>query len=283
MPTQRTAATYTSMVIASIVVVQVGAATAVTAFDEVGASGMALMRLGFAAVILCAISRPTVRGRSKHDWMTIAAFGALTAVLCLSAFAAVDRLPLGLVVTLQLLGPLGLAVIMSRRLREFAWAGIAVVGVVLLGEAGGNLNVAGVGFALLGAVAWAGYILLSAETGRRFDGLDGLALAIATAAVLVAPFGVASGGSALLRPAMLLVGAVVALMTSVITFALELAALRHVSARAFGVLMSLNPVMAALAGFVVLGQRVSPQQGAGIALVIAASAATVSGARTAPE
>jgi inner membrane transporter RhtA len=266
------------MVVGSIVSVQVGGAVAATVFDEVGSSGMVLLRLGFAAVILCAFSRPTLRGRSGRDWAVTAAFGVLTAVVCLTGYAAVDRLPLGLVVTIQLLGPLGLATAMSRRAREFAAAAVAVGGVILLGETGGTIDGLGVAYSLIGAAAWAGAILLNAETGRRTDGVDGLAMAIAVAAVVVAPMGIIGGGSALLRPGVLLIGVAVAMMTSVINFALELAALRQMSPRTFGVMMSLNPVMAAFAGFVVLDQRLGALQLVGIALVIVASAVTASGA-----
>ena len=278
MPTQRSALVNSSMVVGSIVSVQVGGAVAATVFDEVGSSGMVLLRLGFAAVILCAFSRPTLRGRSGRDWAVTAAFGVLTAVVCLTGYAAVDRLPLGLVVTIQLLGPLGLATAMSRRAREFAAAAVAVGGVILLGETGGTIDGLGVAYSLIGAAAWAGAILLNAETGRRTDGVDGLAMAIAVAAVVVAPIGIIGGGSALLRPGVLLSGVAVAMMTSVINFALELAALRQMSPRTFGVMMSLNPVMAAFAGFVVLDQRLGALQLVGIALVIVASAVTASGA-----
>lgn len=277
MPTPRRALASTAMVVGAIVSVQVGGAFAVTKFDEVGAPGMVFLRLSWAAVILCAFSRPRLRGRSKHDWMVTAAFGALTGTLCLTGYAAVARLPLGLVVTLQLLGPLGLAVAMSHRAREFAWTAVALIGVILLGRSSGHIDLLGVVLALIGAATWAGYILLSAETGRRFDGVDGLALALAVGAILVAPVGIASGGTALFRPGMLLFGIAVALTTSVINFGLELAALRQMSPRAFGVLMSLSPAMAALAGFVILHQRLSPMQLTGIGLVIAASAATVAG------
>ncbi|MEY4173057.1 MAG: hypothetical protein RI900_222 [Actinomycetota bacterium] len=271
------------MVIGAIVSVQAGGAFAATVFDRVGAAGMVFLRLSWAAVILCVYSRPRLRGRTRHDWMVMAAFGALTGTLCLTGYAAVDRLPLGLVVTLQLLGPLGLAVAMSHRAREFLWAAVAVAGVILLGNSSGHIDMVGVALSLTGAAAWVGYILLGASTGRRFDGMEGLALALAVAAVLVAPFGIARGGTALLRPTVLLLGVVVALMTAVINFALELAALRQMPPRTFGVLMSLSPAMAALAGFVILGQRLSAPQLTGIALVIAASAATVSGSRSGTE
>ena len=269
------------VLVGAIISVQVGAAIAATMFDEVGAAGMVFLRLGFASIILCALGRPKLRGRTSRDWKLTAVFGVLMAVMNLTFYAAVDRLPLGLAVTLELLGPLGLAVAMSRRPREFAWTALAIVGVVLLGEGGDHIDALGVVFVLIAAVGWAGYILLSAETGRRSDGIDGLALAITAGAVVAAPVGIVDGGAALLRPGILLAAVGVALMSSVINFVLELAALRQVSPRAFGVLMSLSPVVAVIAGFVVLGQRLTLLQIVAVACVIVASAATVWGTRSA--
>lgn len=281
MPAQRSPIVNTAMIVGAIISVQVGAAIAATMFDEVGAAGMVFLRLGFASIILCALGRPKLRGRTRRDWKLTALFGVLMAVMNLTFYAAVDRLPLGLAVTLELLGPLGLAVAMSRRAREFAWTALAIVGVVLLGEGGDHIDALGVVFVLIAAVGWAGYILLSAETGRRSDGIDGLALAITAGAVVAAPVGIVDGGAALLRPSILLAAVGVALMSSVINFVLELAALRQVSPRAFGVLMSLSPVVAVIAGFVVLGQRLTLLQIVAVACVIVASAATVWGTRSA--
>lgn len=282
MTSQRGAVANTAKVVAAIISVQVGAAIAATMFDEVGAAGMVFLRLGFASIILCTFGRPNLRGRTRRDWQLTAAFGVLMAVMNLCFYAAVDRLPLGLAVTLELLGPLGLAVAMARRAREFAWTALAIVGVVLLGEGGEHIDALGVVFVLIAALGWAGYILLSAETGRRSDGIDGLALAITAGAVLAAPIGIVSGGAALLRPHILMAAVGVALMSSVINFVLELSALRNVSPRAFGVLMSLSPVVAVIAGFVVLGQRLSLLQIVAVVCVIVASAATVWGTRSAP-
>lgn len=280
-PAQRSPIVNTAMIVGAIISVQVGAAIAATMFDEVGAAGMVFLRLGFASIILCALGRPKLRGRTRRDWKLTAVFGVLMAVMNLTFYAAVDRLPLGLAVTLELLGPLGLAVAMSRRAREFAWTALAIVGVVLLGEGGDHIDALGVVFVLIAAVGWAGYILLSAETGRRSDGIDGLALAITAGAVVAAPVGIVDGGAALLRPSILLAAVGVALMSSVINFVLELAALRQVSPRAFGVLMSLSPVVAVIAGFVVLDQRLTLLQIVAVACVIVASAATVWGTRSA--
>ncbi|MCU1364753.1 MAG: putative permease, superfamily [Ilumatobacteraceae bacterium] len=263
------------MIIGAIVSVQLGAALAATMFDTVGSSGMVLLRLGFAAIVLLGISRPKLAGRTRRDWTVTVAFGVLLATMNLTFYAAVARLPLGLAVTLELLGPLGLAVAMSRRLRELAWTALAIIGVVMLGESGHHIDRVGVVFALVAAACWAGYILLNAETGRRSSGTDGLALAITVGALVAAPIGIASGGMTLLRPTTLLAGAGVAMLSSVINFCLELAALRTVAARPFGVLMSLSPVAATLAGFVVLGQRLGVLQIVAIGCVIAASVGTI--------
>ncbi|MCU1395905.1 MAG: transporter [Ilumatobacteraceae bacterium] len=265
----------TAKIIGAIVSVQLGAALAASLFDRVGSAGMVLLRLGFASIVLLGVSRPALRGRARRDWLLTGVFGVLMATMNLTFYAAVERLPLGLAVTLELLGPLGLAVAMSRRLRELGWTALAIVGVVLLGESGHHIDRVGVACALIAAGCWAGYILLSRETGRRSDGIDGLALAITVGALISAPFGIASGGMTLLQPSILLAGTGVALLSSVINFCLELSALRTVPARAFGVLMSLSPVAATVAGFVVLSQHLQLIQILAIGCVIAASAGTV--------
>jgi inner membrane transporter RhtA len=268
-----------AMVIVAMCSVQSGAALAARMFDRVGPSGMVFLRLSIAAAVLLPLARPSIRGRSRRDWAVTLAFGLVLGTMNLSFYAAIDRLPLGLAVTIELLGPLGLAVALSRGARQFAWAGLAIAGIILLGGRGGHLDPVGVMFVLVAACCWASYILLSAETGRRFVRVEGLALATAIGAVLAAPFGIASGGSALWRPSTLAVGAAVALLSSVFSYSLELTALRRVPARVFGVLMSLSPVAATLAGLVFLSQRLSALQLLAVACVIVASAGTILGAR----
>lgn len=270
------------MVTGAVMSVQLGAAIAKLIFDRVGPSGVVLLRLVIASIVLLAVTRPQVRGRSRRDWTVIVAFGTVLATMNLCFYQAVDRLPLGMAVTIELLGPLGLAVALSRRVPELAWAGLAVVGVVLLGGGSQRLDGVGVLFALAAALCWAAYILLSAETGRRFARVDGLSLAMAVGGVVALPFGIASGGRDLLTPTALLVGAAVAVLSSTVNYSLELAALRRLPARAFGVLMSLSPVAATLAGFVVLGQRLSLLQLLAVACVIAASTGTVLGSGHSP-
>lgn len=264
------------LVLVSVLSVQLGSGFARRLFDAIGPAGVVLMRQGGAAVVLLAVARPWRRRRTRREWRTIAAFGAVLGVMNLTFYEAVERLPLGVAVTVELLGPLGLALVLTRRRRELAWVLVAVAGVVLLSEGGTDLDPVGLGFALAAAVCWATYIVLSRATGRQSTGIDGLALAMTFAAVLVAPLGLRAG-AALVEPRSLGLGAVVALLSGLVPFSLELVALRTVPARVFGVLMSLSPAAATLTGFALLDERLSAVQLVAMAMVIAASIATVRG------
>ncbi|WP_345153187.1 EamA family transporter [Arthrobacter ginkgonis] len=260
------------MVLIGLVCQEVGASVAVLLFPSTGPLGMAALRLGFSALILLAVLRPRLRGHARRDWAVAGAFGAVLAGMNMLFYAALERLPLGTAVTLELLGPLVLSVAMSRRLSGWLWAGLAFAGVALLGHGGiDRLDPVGVGLALGAAAMWAGYILLSAKAGRHFPKLDGLALAMGFAAILSLPMGLASAGTALLRPDILLLGAAVAVLSSAVPYALELLALRRLPESTFSILMCLAPAAAAAAGFVILGQGIEVVEMLAIALVIAAS------------
>ncbi len=253
-----------------------GAAAAVLIFPQTGPLGMVALRLGFSAVLLLAIARPRWRGRSRADWRTVALFGLSIAAMNAAFYEALARIPLGITVTIEVLGPLVLSVVMARRLSGWLWAGLAFAGVALLGGVNvGDLDPLGVAFAFLAAAIWAGYILSSAEAGRRFERLDGLAVAMTIGAVVALPAGLATGGPVLLRPDILALGLAVAVLSSTIPYALELLALRRIRESTFGVLMSLSPALAALAGFVVLGQRLGAIDLVAIGLVITASIGAV--------
>lgn len=261
---------------------QFGAAIAVLLFPRTGAMGVVTLRLTLAAVLLMLICRPRVRGHAPADWALIVAFGAALGGMNALFYQAIERIPLGAAVTLEVLGPLTLSVLASRRLASVLWAVLAVAGVFLLGRGGfDSLNAEGVGFALAAGVLWAAYILLSARTGRRFPKADGLALALVIGAALSLPFGVATAGTALLDPVTLGLGAAVALLSSMLPYTLELLALRRIAAATFAVLMSLEPAIAAFAGFLVLSQTLSVLEGLGMALVIAASMGAVRMSRSA--
>ena len=269
------------LVLLAVLSLQVGAAFAVQLFDDLGAAGAAFGRLAFAAVVLVALWRPRVRGHGAADLRVAIAFGLVLGGMNLCIYEAMDRIPLGIAVTFEFIGPLGVALAGSRRALQLLWVALAAIGIGLLADyGGGSLDALGVAFALAAGALWAGYILLGARTGRAFPGGTGLAIAMAVGALAIAPFGIASAGDALLRPELLGAILAVALASSVLPYSLELEALRRVPAAVFGVLMSLEPAVAALAGFVVLGQDLAARDWLAIGLVVVASAGATAGAAT---
>lgn len=264
------------LVLAGGISVQFGAAVAVWLMPRVGALGVVSLRLLVAAAVLLVVCRPKVRGLSRADWGTVLIFGVAMAAMNGLFYQAADRIPLGAAVTLEVLGPLALSVFASRRLSSVLWAGIALCGVALLSGGGfGGLDPVGAAFALGAGAMWAAYIVFSARTGARFPRADGLALAMGVAAVLMLPLGIADAGAKLLVPSTILLGAAVALMSSVLPYTLEMLALRRLPNSVFAVLMSLEPAIAALAGFLVLHQALSAVDALAISLVIVASMGAV--------
>lgn len=274
-----------AIVVVGLICQEVGAAVAVTLFPQVGPIGMVLLRLAFSAVILMLIFRPTLRGRSRQDWLTVIGFGAALALMNALFYVALSRLHLGTTVTIEVLGPLILSVVISRRASAWLWAVLAFGGVALLGRGGfDSLDPIGVLFALGAGAAWVGYILLSARTGRGFAKLDGLAIAMAIGALGVLPFGIATTGAVLLNPVVLALGLAVAVLSSTIPYGLELIALRRLPAATFSILLSLAPALAAIAGLVILHQQLELVDALAIALVVAASMGAVHAAgRRAPR
>ena len=267
-----------TLVLGAVMSVQVGASFAKTLFDDVGPGGTVLLRIILAAVILALLWRPKVRGRSREEWLLVVAFGFCLAGMNYAFYAALDRIPLGVAVTFEFVGPLGIAVFGSRRPLDLLWVVLAGAGILLLADPGGGFDGLGVGLALLAGAFWAAYILVSARMGKAIPGQSGLALAMVGASVLVLPFGIAEGGAELLDPAVLGIGLGVAILSSAIPYSLEFEALRRVPAGVFGVLMSLEPAMAALAGFVVLGEVLDARELVAIGLVVVASAGAARGA-----
>jgi inner membrane transporter RhtA len=261
--------------------VQFGSGLAKTVFDDAGPGGTVLLRVAFAAIVLVALWRPRVAGLSRRELGLAAAFGGALGAMNLAFYESIDRIPLGVAVTFEFIGPLGVAVAASRRARDGLWVALAALGILLLSDFGdfSSLDAAGVGLALLAGCFWAAYILLSARVGQVFPGGAGLALAMVAATVLLLPVGIADGGAALLEPEVLALGAAVAMLSSAIPYSLELEALRKLPAGVFGVLMSLDPAVAALAGYVVLGEILGARELAAIGLVVVASAGA---ARSAP-
>ncbi len=289
------------LVLTGIVSVQVGAGLAARLFSQVPPAAVTGLRLWTAALLLAVLGARglrreitgLIRRRAWSDAAVVVAFGITLAVMNYSIYQAFARIPLGIAVTVEFLGPLAVAVAASRRALDLAWVALAGTGVALLSQAGGpppagggrasggaaaaghelaGLNLEGLLFALAAAVSWAVYILLSAATGRRFPGSSGLTLAMGVAALAVTPAGLLAGGRALLKPAVLGTGAAIGLLSSIIPYSLELETLRRVPAKVFGIWMSLEPAVAALVGLVMLGQSLSLAEWAAIGCVTVASA-----------
>ncbi|MGH8869049.1 MAG: EamA family transporter [Actinomycetes bacterium] len=241
-------------------------------FDEVGPTGAVQLRLGLGALILLVLARPWRTRPSLAAAGAAVLYGVTLAGMNTAFYEALDRLPLGVAVTVEFLGPLSVALAGSRRLLDVSWALMAAGGVGLLASRGdGTVSLAGLGFAALAGAFWAAYILASQRVGRLLPGTSGLALALPVAAALVAPLAIPAAGADLLHPEVLAIGLAVALLSSVLPYSLELSALRRLPARVFGVLMSLEPAAAAVAGFVVLGQSLTRTQVVALGLVSAAS------------
>ncbi|WP_309067604.1 EamA family transporter [Microbacterium sp.] len=263
---------------------EVGAAIAVLLFPHTGALGMVMLRLVFSAVILLALARPSLRGRTREEWEAVIRLGVALAVMNGFFYLALERLALGVTVTIEVLGPLTLSILVAATRAAWIWAGLALAGVIALGGGGWErLDPVGVLCALGAAVSWAFYIRGQARVGRAFPRLEGLALAMAIGAVISLPFGIVTAGPVLLRPDVLALGAAVAILSSTIPYALELIALRRLTEAAFGILMSLAPATAALAGWILLGQELSWLEVVGLALVVCASAGAVWTSRNRPE
>jgi inner membrane transporter RhtA len=268
------------MVLCSILSVQLGSAVATSLFDDVGPAATVFLRFSFAALLIAlVVRRGLAAGLNRPLILDAIAFGAILTAMSLFFYEAIDRLPLGTAVTLEFLGPLGVALAGTRRRRDLIWVALAAGGVVLLsGGVAGDSEALGIVFALLAAASWAGYILLGARIGNRHEGLVPLALALAVTAVATLPFGVAAAVDGDLSLEVLAVGLAVGLLASALPFTLELEALRRLPSDVFGVLMSLEPAVAALVGFVALSQDLSASELLAIALVVIASAGALRGA-----
>jgi inner membrane transporter RhtA len=272
----------TFLVSGSIVSVQCGAALATGLFDSIGPAGAVFLRAGFGALALLALMRGRLLlpGERPHRDVWLLGFTVSAVNLCF--YAALDRLPLGITVTLEFVGPLGVALFGSRRRRDLVWALLAAAGIVLLsgGTEGQTLDALGVGLALIAGFFWGAYILQSARVGALEPGIRGAALAAVISTAFIAPFGIAQGGAELLVPSHLLVGAAIGVLSTAIPYAFEMEALRRLPRSVFGVLMSLEPAVAATIGFLALSQDLAAREVVAIALVVIASAGALRGATT---
>jgi inner membrane transporter RhtA len=272
-------------VLASIVSVQSGAALATTLFDSLGPSGAVLLRAFFGALALLALTRGRALPEGGRPHRDTVLFGLAVAGVNLFFYAALERLPLGIAVTLEFVGPLGVALFGSRRRRDLVWALLAAAGIVLLsdGSGGESIDALGVALALTAGAFWAAYIVLSARVGARQPGIGGATQASVISTVIVAPFGIAQGGAEILDPSHLLIGAAVGVLSTAVPYTFEMEALRRLPQAAFGVLMSLEPAVAAAIGFVALSQGLALQEVVAITLVVVASAGALRSATPAPH
>jgi inner membrane transporter RhtA len=262
----------TGLVAGAIASVQFGAAIATTMFQRIGPAGTVFMRLLFGSLILTAVWRPKPAQHARRDLAMAAVFGLVLGAMNLSFYESLHRIPLGIAVSLEFIGPLAVALGGSRTRLDLLWVGLALGGILALTRPGnGALDGLGVALALLAGVFWGTYILLNARLGSRFEGGSGLTVAMWVAAIVLLPAGVVGGGSSLLSGEALALGAAIGLLSSAIPYSFEVEALRRIAPHVFGILMSLEPAVAALAGLLVLGQRLAGRELVGIALVIAAS------------
>ncbi len=269
------------MVLGAIVSIQLGAAVAVGLFSEIGAAGVVFLRALTGALVLSAIWRPGLP-RDRDSLRLMLLFGVSLAGVNLCFYESIDRIPLGTAVTLEFIGPLAVAVFTSGRRRDWLWAGLAAIGIVLLtgGIGGSDLDPLGIALALGAGFFWGAYILPGKRVGAESSGGGGLALAMLFSAVLTAPFGIPAGGTDLLMPAVIATGIAVGVLSAAIPFSLELEAMRRLPSSVFGVMMSIEPAVAAAVGLVFLGQVIEPLQVVAVLLVVAASAGALSTSRT---
>jgi threonine/homoserine efflux transporter RhtA len=276
-----------AMVLSGIISVQYGAGIAAKLFHEIPPVAVTGLRLWTSAVAMALISGrglarafgDLARRRAWGDAGIAVTFGISLLIMNFSIYQAFSRIPLGVAVTIEFLGPLAVAVAGSRHLRDVGWVVLAATGVVLLTQGGpGHLDPIGVLFAAVAGTCWAAYIVLSSATGRRFPGSAGLAIAMVVAGVLITPPAVIAGGGAMFRPAVLATGAAIGILSSVIPYRLELEALRRMPMRLFGVWMSLEPAVAALIGLALLGQHLNAVEWLAIGCVMIACAGAANGA-----
>ena len=292
------------LLLTGAVSVQFGAGLAGRLFGHVPPAAVTGLRLWSSAILMAALTgrgtgrtvRDVIRDRAWRDGAVVVLFGVILGVMNFSIYQSFARIPLGIAVTIEFLGPLALAVATSRRAIDLLWVSLAGAGVLLLAsggtttasgsaEASGGTPtiVAGVIFALIAAASWAAYILLSRATGRRFAGSSGLTIAMVVAAVAVTPAAVATGSSQALRLPVLGIGILIGLLSSVIPYGFELEVLRRVPARVFGIWMSLEPAVAALIGLLLLSESLAAREWAAVGCVMAACAGSArSGAAEAP-
>lgn len=259
----------------AMVSVQTGATVSKSLFQSIGPLGATFLRLGFAAILLLLFWRPDIRHLTRRQIGLAIIFGAAIACMNATFYVAINHIPLGIAVALEFVGPLGVAFLQSRRLKDLLWAALAATGIILLAPIGTtNVDLIGVVFALIAGIFWGVYIIANVQVGRAFSGGHGLALSMLVSACLIAPFGIVTGGSTVFEPHILLIGLAVSVLSTIIPFSLEMEALRRLPSRVFGIFMSVEPAMAAVIGFLFLHEIITVRDLVAMLLIITASIAT---------
>lgn len=260
-------------VVIAIISVQCGAAIAKGLFPEIGAAATASLRIGLSAAILLIAFRPNLFKLNPKQWKYVILYGASLGMMNMVFYLAIARIPVGLGVTLEFVGPLILAIFGSRRIIDFIWVALSIIGIALIAPWTSNgLDISGVLLALLAGVFWATYIILGGRISKIMKGGEAVSLGMLVATIIILPFGFLSGGLSHLSPKLLGLGAALALLSSAIPFTLEIGALKQLPARTFSILMSLEPAMASLAAFAFLQEYLSVTECIAVACVVVASA-----------
>ncbi|MEM9218115.1 MAG: EamA family transporter [Cyanobacteria bacterium P01_F01_bin.150] len=263
----------TGLLVIAVITTQMGSAFAKALFSQVGPAGMVCLRVGLAAIALLLLWRPRWTAETQRHWWLLVRFGTALSMMNFTFYLAIERLPIGIAVAIEFLGPLGLAAAKSRRWMDGLWVALAAIGIILLTPWGGfDVDPVGILFALIAASCWAAYIMLSAQTGQALPGGQGLAWAMVVGAILLLPIGIAGAGASLLNPLFMGLGLGVALLSSVVPYSCELEALRSLPVYVVGILLSLEPVAAAVSGWIVLGEILSVRAMVAILLVAIAAA-----------
>lgn len=260
------------MCVMSMSSIQFGSALSASAIATFGPTGATWLRLAFASVILAVIVRPKVTRYSRAQWIGVLVLGTVSALMTISFFSAIARIPLGLAVAIDFLGPLLVATLGFGLSRQLLWPVVAAIGVLLLAYDGEEWvgNLPGILYACGAGAGWACYILLTKKVGGAFKGLEGLSMSLLVAAVVATPFGFASAVPHITASGLLEMAGL-AVLVPLLPYALEMTALRRMPTSSFGILMSLEPAIGAFAGFIILSQPMTPSQMFGTALVVAAS------------
>ena len=269
-------------VLFAIISVQSGAAIAKTLFPAIGAAGTASLRIGISAIILLAVYRPNLLKITPNQWKIVIPYGLSLGAMNLIFYLAIERIPIGLAVTLEFIGPLVVAVIGSKRLIDYLWVLLAAIGIVLIAPWSNNgIDLLGVLFALLAGALWAAYIVLGTKVSKIMKGGDAVATGMLFASVLIVPFGILENGLNNLTPTFLYLGIALALLSSAIPFTLEMKALAQLPARTFSILMSLEPAAASIFAFIFLQEYLTFNEILAVVFVVIASVgSTITSKRT---